>query len=145
MVNVRREMMTGLVSVRILHAASRRPVSGVELAEDLECVGHRISPGTLYPLLHHMQKSGWLKCDGKTVKGKRRKYYRATKKGRGQLEDALAKLERFLAGIIEFEPSEIMDGRAEREESMHGRGTPVLDGHATHNGIAGLVARSSGL
>ena len=57
MVNVRRQMVAGLVGLRILHAATRRPVSGVELSENLSSVGHRISPGTLYPLLHQMERS----------------------------------------------------------------------------------------
>jgi DNA-binding PadR family transcriptional regulator len=102
MVNVRHGMVTGLVSVRVLHATTARPMSGVELSENLAAAGHRISPGTLYPLLHQMEKAGWLKSDGKTVKGKRRRYYRLTKKGRAQLQAALDELERFLAGILEF-------------------------------------------
>jgi PadR family transcriptional regulator PadR len=99
MVNLRRDMLTGLVRLRILHAASRVAVSGVELGQELEKAGHHVGPGTLYPLLHAMQHDGWLKSSGKTVKGKRRRYYRATKKGRLQFEQALAALDEFLSGL----------------------------------------------
>jgi PadR family transcriptional regulator PadR len=100
MVNLRRDMIQGLVRVRILHAAARGPLSGVDLARDLATAGHQVSPGTLYPLLHAMEKAGWVKSTGKTVKGKRRRYYRVTKKGRNQLEQALSALDQFLFGIV---------------------------------------------
>ena len=93
-------MIQGLVRVRILRAASRGSVSGVEFSEDLATAGHRVSPGTLYPLLHAMEKAGWVKSNGKTVKGKRRRYYRVTKKGRSQLEQSLRALDQFLTGIL---------------------------------------------
>ena len=109
MVNARRQMVAGLVSVRILHAAARHRISGVELSGNLAAVGHRIGPGTLYPLLHQMEKAGWLKSDGKTVKGKRRRYYRITGKGRTQLETALGQLESFLLGILEVHRPEPAD------------------------------------
>ena len=99
MVNLKRDMIHGLVRLRILHAACDQPLSGVELSQDLATAGHQISPGTLYPLLHQMEKAGWLKSNGKTVKGKRRRYYRVTKKGRTQLEQALEALDQFLNGL----------------------------------------------
>ncbi len=106
MVNLRRDMIQGLVRVRVLRAAALGPVSGVELSRDLATAGHQVSPGTLYPLLHAMEKAGWVQSTGKTVKGKRRRYYRVTKKGRSQLEQALSALDQFLAGIIVSIPSE---------------------------------------
>ncbi len=104
MVNLRRDMTKGLVRLRILHAATLGPVSGVELGRNLDSAGHHLGPGTLYPLLHAMEKAGWVKSTGKTVKGKRRRYYRATKKGRIQLEQASAVLQQFLLGIVGATP-----------------------------------------
>lgn len=126
MVNARRQMVAGLVSVRILHAASRQPVSGVELSGNLAAVGHRISPGTLYPLLHQIEKAGWLKSDGKTVRGKRRRYYRITRKGRTQLETALGQLESFLLGILEVRPLDrVPDQPQAATPSSDGQDAPV--------------------
>jgi PadR family transcriptional regulator, regulatory protein PadR len=95
-VNLRRDMIQGLVRLRVLRAAMSGPISGVELSANLGSVGYRVSPGTLYPLLHELEKAGWLKSKGRTVKGKRRRYYRATKKGRIQVEEALSALHQFL-------------------------------------------------
>jgi PadR family transcriptional regulator len=99
MVNLSRDMTKGLVRLRVLHAATAGPVSGVELSHELAQAGHHVSPGTLYPLLHQMEKAGWVKSKGKTIKGKRRRYYRLTGKGQSQLDQALAALDRFLDGI----------------------------------------------
>src|SRR5438874_1675356 len=112
MVNLRRDMIQGLVRLRILRAAALSPVSGVELSRDLATAGHQVSPGTLYPLLHDMEKAGWVKSTGKTVKGKRRRYYRATKKGRSQLEQAVMVLNQFLVGIVSVpdQPGGELDG-----------------------------------
>ena len=110
MVNLRRDMIKGLVRLRILHAAVHAPVSGVELAHELETAGHHVGPGTLYPLLHALQKEGWVKSSARTVKGKRRRYYHATKKGRLQLEQALAALDQFLAGLPSLDSDNRRDG-----------------------------------
>lgn len=105
MVNLSRDMTKGLVRLRVLHAATAGAISGVELSHDLAQAGHYVSPGTLYPLLHAMEKAGWLKSKGKTIKGKRRRYYRLTGKGQSQLDQALAALDRFLDGIPSPSPA----------------------------------------
>jgi DNA-binding PadR family transcriptional regulator len=51
-----------------------------------------------------MEKAGWLKSKGKTVKGKRRRYYKLTRKGAVQLTDALAALRQFLFGVDAIAP-----------------------------------------
>jgi PadR family transcriptional regulator, regulatory protein PadR len=122
MVNLRRDMITGLVRLRILHAATCAAVSGVELGQELEKAGHHIGPGTLYPLLHSMQKDGWVKSTGKTVKGKRRRYYRATRKGTAQLEQALAALDQFLSGIRDPVALELDQVALRRELAPDGHG-----------------------
>lgn len=51
-----------------------------------------------------MEKTGWVKSTGRMVKGKRRRYYRATKKGRNQLDQALSALDQFLFDIMSVAP-----------------------------------------
>jgi PadR family transcriptional regulator len=122
MVNLRRDMMQGLVRLRILRAAQRRPISGVELSDDLATAGHRVGPGTLYPLLHDLEKVGWLKSKGKTVKGKRRRYYHITKKGRVQLEQALVAVNQFL-----FEGLEPLAGVSPMGANHDGAAEPSVE------------------
>ena len=60
---------------------------------------------TLYPLLHKMEKSGWIKSTGRTVKGKRRRYYHLTKKGQLQLSLSLTQVQQFLKGVLDVQPA----------------------------------------
>ena len=58
------------------------------MMEELEHHGYRIGPGTLYPLLHGMERSGLLKSTFQNVTGRRRRVYRITAAGRKALEKA---------------------------------------------------------
>ncbi len=107
MVNLRRDILKGLVRLHILRAANTTgDMCGVDLSADLAAVGHRVSPGTLYPLLHDLEKAGWLESQAKTVNGKRRRYYRITSKGRQQLEEALVALDRFVFDRPAHQPNQ---------------------------------------
>ena len=65
--------------------------------------GYRISPGTLYPLLHGLEKKGYIKAtelrNGKSL----RKVYRATPLGRKALAAAKVKVSEFIGEIFEGE------------------------------------------
>jgi PadR family transcriptional regulator, regulatory protein PadR len=117
MVNLLRDMVQGLVRVRILHAAVAGPVSGVDLSQQFAAAGHPLGPGTLYPLLHGMEKAGWLKSKNRTVKGKHRRVYRLTNKGRAALEEARTVLRPFIASVLASDEVAIAggDGRTESE------------------------------
>lgn len=101
MATLLREVLQGVARLHILSRAARAPVSGVEIREDLAAHGYPVSPGTLYPLLHGMEKAGWVKSKDKNVKGKRRRYYRATRKGRVALDEAREKLRQLTAIVLD--------------------------------------------
>ena len=79
-----REIRLALWKIHILHHAAKRPVYGLWMLEELAEHGHRVSPGTLYPILSRMEENGWLRSDGangdRTAKARRN--YRATAEGR---------------------------------------------------------------
>ena len=54
------DLVAGLVRLHILHHAVEEEVFGVGLMEELSRHGYEISPGTLYPILHSMEKKGWI-------------------------------------------------------------------------------------
>lgn len=76
-----RDFFLGFIRVHILHHAAKEPVYGLWLIEELGRHGYKLSPGTLYPILHRLDKEGLLKSSSETVGGKMRKYYRTTPKG----------------------------------------------------------------
>jgi len=71
------------------------------MADELARHGYRISPGTLYPLLHGLEKKGYLRSterrDGKSL----RKVYRATPAGRKALAAAKGKVRELFRELIE--------------------------------------------
>lgn len=87
-----RDLIIGFLRIHILHHAAAAPVYGVWLIEELGRHGYRLSPGTLYPILHDMAKDGLLTRSEQVVGGKVRKYYAITESGRTALEEARAKL-----------------------------------------------------
>jgi PadR family transcriptional regulator, regulatory protein PadR len=48
--------------------------------------GYKLGPGTMYPLLHGMEKRGWLKSVKQNVGGRTRRVYVATRTGRQALK-----------------------------------------------------------
>jgi PadR family transcriptional regulator, regulatory protein PadR len=83
---VDREFRLGLWKIHILHHAAAHEVYGLWLLEELAEHGHRLSPGTLYPLLARMKAHGWLRETGSSPGRKARRSYRITAEGRRVLE-----------------------------------------------------------
>lgn len=78
-------------------------MSGVWLSEELARHGYRISPGTLYPLLHDLESQGLLSSDQRREDGRVLRCYRATPAGHDVLAGARQALAE-LAGELLGEP-----------------------------------------
>ncbi len=91
-----RSFFLGMIKIHILHHAAEKPVFGLWLKHELEQHGYDISPGTLYPIFHSLEEDGQLKSRSRVVKGKVRKYYKATAKGKSTLKEASVKARELL-------------------------------------------------
>jgi PadR family transcriptional regulator PadR len=80
------ELYIGLVRLHVLHHAAEGPIFGLGIIEELGRHGYRLGPGTIYPLLHGMERRGWLRVDSEIVAGRKRKIYAATPEGRRALK-----------------------------------------------------------
>ncbi|ELK48495.1 PadR family transcriptional regulator [Halobacillus sp. ACCC02827] len=89
--DVLRKLFLGFIHIHILHHAKEEAIYGSWMLEELREHGYEISAGTLYPILHTMEKDGLLKREDVNVNGKIRKYYRSTEQGDTVLEEARAK------------------------------------------------------
>ncbi len=87
-----RKLFLGFISVHILHHAKEEPFFGLWMIEELEHHGYNMSPGTLYPLLHSMEKDGLLNSEERNVNGKIRKYYKITPLGDKVLNQLKSKI-----------------------------------------------------
>ncbi|KKQ33893.1 MAG: hypothetical protein US48_C0007G0001 [Candidatus Levybacteria bacterium GW2011_GWA2_37_36] len=82
----------GFIKLHILHHASKEPVYGVWIIEELNRHGYKLSPGTLYPILHSLEEEKLLTSRSETVEGKIRKYYEITDEGKKRLEESKLKV-----------------------------------------------------
>jgi PadR family transcriptional regulator PadR len=96
-----RDLYSGLIRLHILHHAAEEPIFGLGMAEELARHGYKLSLGTLYPLLHGLERKGYLRSSaqrlGKTV----RRVYRATPAGRKALATAKSKVRELVGELIE--------------------------------------------
>ncbi|GIP21223.1 MULTISPECIES: PadR family transcriptional regulator [Paenibacillus] len=86
---ISKEMIKGSTGTLILTLLSRQPMYGYELIKQLELSSggvFALKEGTLYPLLHTMETEQWVESYWTESGGRKRKYYRITEGGRGQLE-----------------------------------------------------------
>ena len=96
-----REFFLGFIKIHTLYHASKEPIFGVGIAEELARHGYSISPGTLYPLLHRLQKEGFMESNSKVVNGRARRYYQATTEGKMVLEQSKKKIRELVTEVIE--------------------------------------------
>jgi DNA-binding PadR family transcriptional regulator len=99
------DLYIGLVRVHVLYHAAQEPIFGQGMMDELGRHGYRLGPGTIYPLLHSMERRGWLKAEPVVVAGRRRKCYVATRAGRAALNEAVGRVEELFEEITETEPA----------------------------------------
>jgi DNA-binding PadR family transcriptional regulator len=102
-----REFFLGFIKIHILHHAGEEPVYGLALIAELRRHGYELSPGTLYPVLHHLEKAGHLRRLNRVVNGKVRKYYVVTPRGGQALAQAREKISELVGEILEASPARV--------------------------------------
>lgn len=96
-----RDLYSGLIRLHVLHHAVEGPVFGLGMIEELARHGYRISPGSLYPLLHSLEKKGYLRSTERRNGKSLRKVYRATAAGRKALIAVRGKVRELFHELIE--------------------------------------------
>jgi len=97
---VGREFFLGFIKIHILYHASREPIYGVEILDELGRHGYRLSPGTVYPTLHRLAREGYLSVQRRVVDGKVRKYYAITEQGQAALAEARRKIAELVDEVL---------------------------------------------
>ena len=96
-----KDLYSGLIRLHILHHAAKEPIFGFWMVEELGRHGYKMSTGTLYPILHGLEKKGYLRSrverDGKTS----RRIYKATPLGKRALTAALGKVRQLYGELLE--------------------------------------------
>lgn len=79
------DLLGGFIRMHILHHAAEGDIYGQWMIDELARHGYKISAGTLYPMLHAMEKKGYLRSYEKQTGKTYRRLYRATPMGRKAL------------------------------------------------------------
>ncbi len=89
-----KSLMTGSTTLLVLSLLDRGEMYGYEIITELARRSDdtfQLKEGTLYPLLHQLERERAVESFEKpSPQGRMRKYYRITKKGRGLLEEKQA-------------------------------------------------------
>jgi PadR family transcriptional regulator PadR len=102
-----RELFNGLIRIHVLVHAAHDSLFGLAMMEELKHHGYRIGPGTLYPLLHGMERAGLLKSELKNVTGRRRRIYKITPAGRKALAKARVMVDELHHELHEAHPRDV--------------------------------------
>jgi DNA-binding PadR family transcriptional regulator len=94
-------LYSGLIRMHILHHASVEPVFGLGMIEELGRHGYRLSPGTLYPVMHGLEQKGLLRSKEQLVGGKIRRVYAVTRSGRKALDSAKERVRELFGELFE--------------------------------------------
>ena len=96
-----RDFFAGFVRLHVLYHAGKEAVCGVDLTAEMGRHGYRLAAGTLYPLLHRLERAGLLTCEVRVVEGRRRKYYTRTPAGAAVLVEAQARLRELAREVVD--------------------------------------------
>lgn len=82
------EFLNGVPELVVLRLLAARPMYGYELVQAIRREtgeSFRFGEGVVYPLLHALQRKGYLKAKEQAVNARVRVYYRLTAKGQKHL------------------------------------------------------------
>ncbi len=96
-------LLQGTLDLLILKALNLGELHGLGVSRRIEAMTRGtfdVKPGSLFPALHRMEESGWLRANwGTTENNRRARYYRVTASGRRQFESEVSQWERIATAI----------------------------------------------
>jgi len=116
-----KKMLDGNVETMILAVLNDGSNYGYQLVQELNAKSPELlqfGEGTIYPVLHRMEKRGVISAfwqEGET--GRKRKYYRLTTRGKRQLEENLSQwqsLVEVMTGFMEDLPDHLKEKRTRK-------------------------------
>ena len=99
----RRDWLLGNIEPLLLYLIFEQPMYGYQIIKELETRSQgyfKIKEGTLYPVLHRLEREGLILGQWQTLpSGRRRKYYHITNKGRSTLAERQSQWREFLTAM----------------------------------------------
>ena len=85
----------------VLAVLEAGPLHGYAVIEEIKrrAEGFDLPEGTIYPLLHSLERAGFVSSDWSAVSGRRRRTYHLTRAGRAELASQRTEWGRFRAAV----------------------------------------------
>ncbi len=103
---IKKELLKGSTSIMILKIISKSDAYGYQITQELyKSSGEifKLNEGTLYPILHAMEKDGFIKSYSKVSEhGRLRKYYSITQLGKISLATQIEEWRVFSTAVNEI-------------------------------------------
>ena len=100
---ISKELLKGTTATMVLKVISEKDMYGYQIIQEIASRSDelfRLNEGTLYPILHTMQKEGMLECYKKDSElGRERKYYRITVVGKAVLATKMEEWTAFFSAV----------------------------------------------
>ena len=97
------DLVQGTLDLLILKTTALEPMHGCGIAQRIPQVSKevlQVNQGALYPALHRLEQSGWIKAKwGESDNNRRAKYYSLTSAGRKYLEQEESNWKRLSTAI----------------------------------------------
>lgn len=103
-----KEMLKGTTEVMVLKMLNNEPMYGYGLIKKFDVISNgvfKFKEGTLYPILHALEKKNFIESYWDSCDGRKRKYYKVTELGLKQLsvkQNEWFEFSKALNGILEF-------------------------------------------
>ena len=97
-----KELLKGSTHLLVLAVLENRDLYGYKIIRELEIRSENafeMSEGTLYPILHALEKEKLLESYWEEFDGRNRKYYHITKKGKKQLREKTVEWKSFSSNV----------------------------------------------
>lgn len=103
------DALQGTLDLLILKTLKIGPMHGYGIASHIERISDellRVEEGSMYPALHRIEQTGWIRAEWKlSENGRQAKFYRLTRTGLKQLlaeEERWQKLTRGVSKVLRF-------------------------------------------
>jgi DNA-binding PadR family transcriptional regulator len=95
-----KDLFSGIVRLHVLHHAAEGPIFGLAIIEELRRHGYEISAGTIYPLLHGLERKRYLVSRIERAGARKRRVYRITALGRRARRAARDKVRELFGELV---------------------------------------------
>uniref|UniRef100_UPI004029D0E1 PadR family transcriptional regulator n=1 Tax=Eubacterium sp. TaxID=142586 RepID=UPI004029D0E1 len=99
---ISKELISGSTTMLVLSVIKNEDMYGYKIIRELEVrseYAFSFKEGTLYPILHALEKERLVESYWVTADGRKRKYYHITKKGAKRLEEKEEEIKEFSVSV----------------------------------------------